>query len=157
MKFSILSFITAFFFIISSCGDPCDDVDCGMEGICIDGTCLCTEGYEGTNCEIEIRAKFVGNWMANDYSCSGAAGVDYRFSIERGPTVDDLIFFNESKTLEFPATLNGNVITIALQEYDSTTLQGTLTLNPSDNTLALEFEIDNSIAVLDCTATARKQ
>jgi len=37
---------------LSSCSDPCDDVNCGP-GVCEDGTCLCPDGFSGINCEIE--------------------------------------------------------------------------------------------------------
>lgn len=46
------TFSTLFFLsILFSCSDACDDVDCGV-GTCDDGTCMCPDGYSGTNCEI---------------------------------------------------------------------------------------------------------
>jgi len=42
--------------LFTACGDdpvdPCADVDCGANGMCLDGTCDCEDGYSGTNCEI---------------------------------------------------------------------------------------------------------
>ena len=40
--------------ITYSCGDPCDDVNCGPNGTCVDGDCICETGYSGVNCETNI-------------------------------------------------------------------------------------------------------
>ena len=32
--------------------DPCDDVDCGDYGACVDGACVCTDGYSGDACDV---------------------------------------------------------------------------------------------------------
>lgn len=40
---------------ITSCKkDPCKNVVCYNNGVCDDGTCLCPNGYSGTNCEIQL-------------------------------------------------------------------------------------------------------
>ncbi len=49
----------------TSCGDKCKDVECNT-GTCLDGTCECGDGFEGTNCEIEWSAKFVGEYLGFD-------------------------------------------------------------------------------------------
>ena len=50
----------------TSCGDKCKDVECNT-GTCLDGTCECSDGFEGTNCEIEWSAKFLGtNYLGTD-------------------------------------------------------------------------------------------
>jgi len=48
--------------LASSCKDPCKDVNCN-NGNCLEGTCLCDDGYEGVNCDKEEREKFVGTWV----------------------------------------------------------------------------------------------
>ena len=54
---------------IFACSDPCDDVDCGVNGTCVEGTCDCDEGYEGTFCETETRAKFLGTYSGDISPC----------------------------------------------------------------------------------------
>lgn len=49
--------------------DPCKGVTCQHGGICTEGTCNCPENYEGTNCAIEIRAKYIGTFSGNE-TCS---------------------------------------------------------------------------------------
>ena len=41
--------IHLFFFVTGI--DPCADVVCQNGGSCVDGTCICPEGYTGPNCE----------------------------------------------------------------------------------------------------------
>jgi hypothetical protein len=49
--------------------DPCEGITCQNGGWCYDGSCKCTLGYEGTNCETESRAKFIGSDSVSS-SCS---------------------------------------------------------------------------------------
>ncbi len=57
----------------TSCTDKCKDVKCGT-GTCLDGTCECGVGFEGTNCEIEWAAKFTGSFLGADVVTGGTAG-----------------------------------------------------------------------------------
>ena len=117
---------------------------------------ICDEGYEGENCETESRAKFIGSWIAHDWSCNSAAGgITVDFVLIAGPTVNDLIFVGLGSDIEFPATFSANQITIPLKQYGTTNLKGILFLNEAEQ-LELEFIIDNSITILECTATGMK-
>jgi|TARA_B110000483_G_C18165312_1_gene531030 hypothetical protein len=52
--------------LMASCAtDPCIDVTCLNASTCSDGTCLCTDWYEGTDCGIEQRTKFLGTYSGN--------------------------------------------------------------------------------------------
>jgi len=63
--------------------DPCKDVVCNNGGTCVDGTCSCTTGYEGTNCETDSRDKFVGQWKANETGSVGGA-FTYTATVAKG-------------------------------------------------------------------------
>lgn len=43
--------------------DLCESITCSGHGTCNDGTCACSPGYEGANCETETRAKFLGPYF----------------------------------------------------------------------------------------------
>lgn len=58
--------------LASSCKDPCKDVNCN-DGVCLEGTCLCDDGFEGENCDKEERDKFVGTWIG-DIDCGEILG-----------------------------------------------------------------------------------
>lgn len=71
-----LVFLTMFFLsatvFLTSCGDsdPCKDVDCGVNGTCFEGTCVCNVGYEGAACAEEWATKFLGSYTGVD-GCGG--------------------------------------------------------------------------------------
>jgi hypothetical protein len=54
---------------ISSCSKKCD-TDCGVGGVCSEGSCVCLTGYEGESCEVQSNAKFLGSYDT-DYTGTG--------------------------------------------------------------------------------------
>lgn len=59
----VIAFAALGVFSLQSCDpDPCKDVTCG-NGVCLEGTCLCEDGYDGTDCNILIRSVFTGTYI----------------------------------------------------------------------------------------------
>lgn len=58
----------AFLMFTPACGDsdPCKDVDCGANGTCFEGECVCNVGFEGATCSDAWSAKFVGSYLGFD-------------------------------------------------------------------------------------------
>lgn len=135
--------------------DPCTDSSCGDHGTCIDGACMCDEGYEGDNCEREEREKFLGEWKSDNYGCGGNNSTDFGFTIKRGRSLKRLVFEGHNSTVSLDCTYEGHIITIPYQKVGSS-YYGMLTLT-TDKTLALELMIDNGITDLSCRAIAMKQ
>lgn len=54
MKFRLLALVCAISIVSQSCTDPCDTVPCLNGGVCLNGTCICPEGFEGINCESTV-------------------------------------------------------------------------------------------------------
>jgi len=51
--------------IIVSCTTPCQNVDCGTEGICYEGSCSCNIWYEHDEdgrCTVTWSSKFIGHY-----------------------------------------------------------------------------------------------
>jgi len=40
--------------VLDSCKDACEDINCGPNGTCVDGTCNCDDGYSGSTCNINV-------------------------------------------------------------------------------------------------------
>ncbi len=62
--------------LVSSCGkdDPCKNVDCGTNGDCFEGSCVCNLGYElGTDnkCSEETRSKLIASYSFVDVCSTG--------------------------------------------------------------------------------------
>ncbi|MBN8684191.1 MAG: hypothetical protein J0L99_16210 [Chitinophagales bacterium] len=65
------------------CGeeDPCKNVECGANGTCFEGACVCNEGFEGSGCDTEWSAKFVTTYNGTDVCANGT--FDYDQAITR--------------------------------------------------------------------------
>ncbi|MEZ4942633.1 MAG: hypothetical protein R3D58_17295 [Saprospiraceae bacterium] len=63
--FALLGAMVAF---APACGDAnaCEDVDCGVNGTCFEGVCVCNVGYEGAACAEEWATKFLGSYLGFD-------------------------------------------------------------------------------------------
>ncbi len=108
-----------------ACGDsdPCKDVECGANGACFEGTCICDEGYEqdaNGQCTVLTADKFIGQYSVEE-DCSASASSSYTTTITAGTGLNGVnitnfwgLFQNSVK-----ATIDGNTITIARQEPDN--------------------------------------
>lgn len=117
-------FALSFFLLLltSSCKDPCKEVNCNF-GTCLEGTCLCDDGYEGVNCDQLERDKFVGSWTG-PLDCGGQLGS------------------NEATIIvtEDPAADNGLLFQLDFDILDLDPLMGTVSgdiffISPSEQTL----------------------
>ena len=140
IAFSVLLTLGAFSAMTyTSCNkDECKDVVCQNGGTCNEGICACATGYEGTNCETEIRGKVIKTWTAKDMNISDNSTVPtYNSAITKGTNITDILisdFSDEFFANDVKATVSGNTITIPSQDPDNDgyKVAGTGTYNTTD-------------------------
>lgn len=156
MKFLQFLFSAILLCLMFSCSDPCDDIACGDNGTCDDGTCICETGYEGTNCETLVIDKYTGTWLSTDFECDGDSD-QVTFIIEQGATVTDLQFYEiEDDEYVFQMNYTGDTLTIPSQTMDDITVSGSGTVN-ADGTISLMFDIIDDGESYSCSGTMTKQ
>ena len=144
---------------LTGCKDECKDVVCQNGGTCDEGTCLCATGYEGTNCETEVRAKFVGSYSVQESCQSG----NYTFSMSvtsSSTGVSNIIINNFYDIgISVSASITGNSVTIPNQTINDQgvafTVSGSGQL--SGNILTLTYNISAGADSDSCTAPCTKQ
>lgn len=118
--FSLLGFTIVVSLFMSSCTEPdfdynvttyyrpCENVYCLNGGSCLDGRCICPDGYEGESCEIKWNERFIGDYHAYD-DCYTGAGDFYNSQISAVVTSPDMIRLTNVGTVCASATLNAVV------------------------------------------------
>ncbi|MEY2830071.1 MAG: hypothetical protein RIQ33_1929 [Bacteroidota bacterium] len=83
---------------LNSCKkDACAKITCNNGGVCINGACSCTQGYEGTDCNTKIIDKYAGTYSGSEYYyLSGGQTISKTFSVE-------IISINQIKINELPS------------------------------------------------------
>lgn len=85
MRFPLLTVFSFLILALVSCNtDSCKDVDCGVNGTCEEGICACDSFYEGENCEIESRDKYLGTWTGEAVCDNGPNATGIVFEITPG-------------------------------------------------------------------------
>lgn len=159
MKILNLFFTSAIVCLIFSCSDACDDLNCGENGICDDGSCLCDTGYEGDNCDTKVIDKFLGAWISNDWECLDGNGSSVPFTLvfELGNDGMDLKLSDPNiPNIVFDIDYNSTSFKILEKEVLFYILTGNGTFNPS-GTINLNYNITEEEHVNTCTGLFVKQ
>jgi hypothetical protein len=147
--------ITAVCLGISGCSDPCDSMNCGSNGTCTDGDCLCDAGFDGLNCETELRAKFLGGYNATETCQSGT--YTYEMSISANPGSPDQvnIFILGDVVLTLMAVVDRFGLSIPYQSVGTGTISGTG--NIAGNVLTITTNTTSGGYSQSCYVSALKQ
>jgi hypothetical protein len=155
---STLALGTVLFF--ASCTkDECKDVTCDNGGVCTAGVCDCATGFEGTNCETKMNAKFVASYNGSDVCSSGpytyTATIAASSTIANGLVINNFGGFGSSFTAT--ATVDGSNVTIPSQTVSGLTISGSGTLNSDATNLQLTYTAFDGTDTDNCTSTWTKQ
>ena len=107
--------------LFNSCSDKCKEIICYNGGFCLDGTCGCTTGFEGNDCSLEVREKFLGTYNVQDH-CSITGENTYTVNI--GPIDTNvaevqIANFNNDFSNLVTANISGINIEIPVQTPDN--------------------------------------
>jgi hypothetical protein len=160
-KIALMFLTLAALSIVSCKEDPCADVSCLNGGTCNEGTCACAAGYEGTDCGIEQRAKFIATYNFNESCTSGP--YSYTCSISSSSSAVTKVLLNNFADLEgtiISASVSGTTLNIAQQNFSlngqNLGIVGTGQINGNLLTITYTLTLpDNSTDA--CTATGTKQ
>lgn len=161
IAFSVLLTLGAFSAVTyTSCNkDECKDVVCQNGGTCndTDGSCVCTTGYEGTNCETAVRTKYFNTYRGNGSGSDGTTFTDWglRFStVGTDATMMQLELLEPSNSpfLSVDVKLNTNTTFTVIEKTVKTnyTYTGSGSISESTSSLTLT-EKDNSTGTVKTT------
>jgi len=135
--------------------DPCKDVDCLNGGTCIDGTCQCAAGFEGSECDTESRQALIGTYDVVE-TC-GQQQFEYEITIEEHPSdVTRILITNIGDfNITASAVLNGNLITIDSTQQSGYSVSGSGTLGQP---LVIDYTLTTTAQqTLTCTMECTKR
>lgn len=160
LQFIIPIIIVAF---IYSCDTKsCDNVLCsGNNQTCVNGQCVCQQGYEGDFCDILSAQKFIGNYYVSE-NCSttlnGPVNTSYSCYITSGSAIDRIVINSFAQQYTVDAYINGNYISIPNQTvFGSTTIQGEGEFYPDLYRMTIQYEITQGSNFSSCTGIFTKQ
>lgn len=118
MRNTILSFLIFTAFLVS-CSDPCKDINCGSNGTCEEGVCICDDGAFGDNCDQLHRDFFVDDWMTTSHSCDVGNSLDQVYTFTEGTNINELVLTSSiSSNLNLIVKVDVLALTIEEQVLD---------------------------------------
>lgn len=123
--------------LMASCvkKDSCSGV-CQNGGTCINNSCSCPSGYEGSNCQTKSNEKFIGTYIGS-INCDFTGNTPDTCIITAGSNPLSITITESSSVDPMSATIDGSSITIPSQTTASgytahgsgTLLGGNINLN----------------------------
>lgn len=141
---AIATLLLLFIITIYACDDPCKDVTCPPNSVCIEGDCICDEGYVADangNCILE-SSDFAGTWNASE-ECSISGNYTYTIDMEDSSNyviINNIFEEGERTTCELSS--DGQTCTILPnQTVSDLPISGTCTLN-NDGSANLDYILE---------------
>lgn len=121
-------------------------------------TKTCDEGYEGSDCKTEVRAKFLGNYHGTEQCTAG--NDEYNVVIAASSTDVVKVTISNVYNQGFTATasVSGSSLTIESQTVVSgVVVSGTGSVSGDGKNLTLTYSIGDGTTNNSCTFTGEKQ
>jgi hypothetical protein len=160
LKFAGAALMIAGMLTFNSCtSDPCKDVTCVNGTATADGDacdCVCEDGYEGANCDVVSRDKFLAIGKLVTETCGSSNSTPYPIDIITGTDVNQIRIknlggYNCSGGTDYyvDATVDGDNITIAQQSVTTcgTTFSGSGSI--SGSTVTISYHATNGALIDD--------
>ncbi len=159
-KLSLIFLFVLTIFFINAC-DPCSTVNC-INGECVEGDCICNTGYEGDECEKEMREKFLGSYIVSD-ECEAE---DRNSHITEHPQEVTYVYISTFLNNVFggkaEATIHKNIISIPEQlvydnDNDPWIVAGLSTGTFSDGSFQIDVKYSYGTFVENCKLIFKKE
>lgn len=161
-KFLSAALLTVGVLFFTSCVDPCKDVECLNGGVCDEGTCICATGYEGDDCSVESRTKFIGSWSFLDacFTTQNASTITTSAQAVERVIISNIL--GTSLGGNAYAIIDGTSITIPSQtvvdvDSDSWTIEGVSVGNLVNNGFTINVKYTFGPNSQTCLLTFTKQ
>jgi hypothetical protein len=147
---------------LASCTtDPCVDVTCYNDGVCDDGTCMCADWYEGTDCSAEERAKYYGDYIGTATFINAAGDVSTSTDtipvVANGSILNELFMANGVPTVLDVSGMGGFTIPLtAVSDPGGTTLNISGDGSFDGNLLTVVATMEFTSSTLEYTFTGSK-
>jgi len=120
--------------IIFSCADPCEDINCGENGTCNEGICICDDGAYGDNCELFYRDIFISDYSTVIQSCDVGIALPAVYSFTEGANINEI---------EITSSITPDLLLIGMVDVE------TITIEPQVQLLGVSSIIFSGSAVIN--------
>jgi len=157
---SLMAIALAAFVFTGCVEDPCDTLECGLNGIpteSADGStcaCECINGFDGDACDVLATGKFIGNWDAAD-ECSTES---YTYDAIINPNTTDQTqvqvfnFGGYGELLSWNTVISGDTISIPLSDVQGLLAEGMGIMSTDGSTINWDYIVTDSFGAVDSCA-----
>lgn len=155
--------LTTFLLVGLTACDPrsCDDVICvNQNSYCLNGECVCQNGYEGADCTQLSYQKFIGQYQVNESGCNNGTGRTYFVNIIQGSQVafiDIVNILDIGLTARAEIYENGNRLYIPNQNLGASSIEGDGYYNANTGRIVINYNYSLNNQFVSCTATFFRQ
>ena len=152
--FNLLAIAAILAIAVSACSDPCTNTDCGTNGECVEGTCVCDSNYMGSDCSQMLNSLFVGTYVAQ-WTCSAGGSATDTVTVVVGNAPDAVIFqdFNGIRGNDIGMTISENDDLVIAQQ--TTAAGNAYSWSGTRSNSVLSFTLNKSSDT--CQVTMTKQ